>query len=92
MAILGDIQKRAGLLIGVIGFSLAAFILGELISSRSFFSSGSVKGVAVIKGKNIDPREFDIKTRELEDNYKLNNETNSIDEVYQRSNSRASVE
>ena len=80
MAILGDIQKRAGLLIGVIGFSLAAFILGELISSRSFFSSGSVKGVAVIKGKNIDPREFDIKTRELEDNYKLNNETNSIDE------------
>ena len=81
MAILGDIQKRAGLLIGVIGFSLAAFILGELISSRSFFSSGNVKGVAVIKGKNIDPREYDIKTRELEDNFKLNNETNTIDQT-----------
>ncbi|MBT8196679.1 MAG: SurA N-terminal domain-containing protein [Bacteroidia bacterium] len=81
MAILGDIQKRAGLLIGVIGFSLAAFILGEFITSGTFLSGNNVKGVAVIKGKNIDPREFDSKTRELEDNYKLNQETTSIDET-----------
>jgi hypothetical protein len=35
MALIGDIRKRSGLLVVIIGVALAAFVLGDLLSNRS---------------------------------------------------------
>ncbi|MFN5325123.1 MAG: SurA N-terminal domain-containing protein, partial [Bacteroidota bacterium] len=40
MAVIGKIRERAGLLIGIVGFSLVAFILGDLLTTNSSFISG----------------------------------------------------
>lgn len=47
MALIGDIRKRSGLLIAIIGIALAAFVLGDLFSSRPqqrSFNIGEVEG------------------------------------------------
>jgi peptidyl-prolyl cis-trans isomerase D len=47
MALIGDIRKRSGLLIAIVGVALAAFVLGDLFSTgprQRSFNIGEVEG------------------------------------------------
>lgn len=81
MAVIGKIRQRAGLLIGIVGFSLLAFILGDLLTSNKSFLSGSDTDVAVIGGKKIDVRDFEAKVAILETNYKMNTGKDVVDQA-----------
>lgn len=80
MAVIGKIRQRAGLLIGIVGFSLVAFILGDLLTSNKSFITGSGNELAIIGGSKINAQDFEARVNELEENYKLNNKTETIDQ------------
>lgn len=80
MAVIGSIRKRAGLLIGIVGFSLVAFILGDLLTSNRSFISGGGNEFAVIGGTKINIQDFESRVQTLEENYKLNSKTETIDQ------------
>jgi peptidyl-prolyl cis-trans isomerase D len=81
MAVIGKIRQRAGLLIGIVGFSLVAFILGDLFTSNRSFLTGSGNELAVIGGKKVNIQDFEAKVRQLEDNYKLNTGNQTVDQA-----------
>jgi len=80
MAVIGKIRERAGLLIGIVGFSLVAFILGDLLTSNSSFLTGGNTNVAVIGGKEIDVRDFESMVDEFVANYKSNTGNQTVDQ------------
>jgi peptidyl-prolyl cis-trans isomerase D len=81
MAVIEKIRSRAGLLLGIIGFSLVAFILGDFLSSsKGIFSSNSTN-VGVIGGKKINVLDFEAKVQEMANNYKTQNKTETIDQA-----------
>jgi peptidyl-prolyl cis-trans isomerase D len=80
MAVIGKIRNRAGLLIGIVGFSLVAFILGDLLTSNRSFLSGDGTDVAVIGGKKISVQEFEARVAQLEENYKINTGNQTVDQ------------
>jgi len=55
MAVLSKIRQRSILLIGVIGFCLLAFIIGDIINSGGF---GVTKNVGSVNGTDIPVKEF----------------------------------
>jgi peptidyl-prolyl cis-trans isomerase D len=80
MAMISKIRSKAGLLIGIVGFSLLAFILGDLLShNRDLFSSND-SSVGVISGNKIDVRDFEDQVQLSVNNYKLNNNTETVDQ------------
>lgn len=81
MATLERIRRRSGLLIIVIGFAMAAFILTDLLGSgRSIFSDNN--SIGKIDGHRIDRMEFSRRIAELEES---NPQYGSISEL-QKSN------
>ncbi len=80
MAVIGKIRRRAGLLIGIVGFSLIAFILGDLLTSNRSFLAGNETDVAVIGGRKVSVQEFEARVKQLEENYKINTGTETIDQ------------
>lgn len=80
MAVIGKIRNRAGLVIGIVGFSLVAFILGDLLTSNSSFISGQDTDVAVIGGKEIDVRDFETTVEQYIENYKNNTGNQTVDQ------------
>jgi len=80
MAVIGRIRKHAGLLVGCVGFSLVAFILGDLLTSNRSFISGQGNEVAIIGGTKINIRDFETRVQALEENYKLNSKTETVDQ------------
>ncbi len=80
MAVIGKIRQRAGLLIGLVGFSLAAFVLGDLFTSNRSFLGGTDTNVAIIGDKKIDVRDFEALVTELTENYKINTSTETVDQ------------
>jgi len=79
MAVIGKIRQRAGLAIAVVGASLLAFILGDLLTSnRSFL--GSETNVAVIGGHKVKVQDFEARIQKLENIYRLNNEGRTVDQ------------
>lgn len=50
MALIGDIRKRSGLLVIIIGVALAAFILGDFLSTRPRYQSINI---GEVEGKEI---------------------------------------
>ncbi|MBL0341043.1 MAG: SurA N-terminal domain-containing protein [Bacteroidetes bacterium] len=81
MAVIGKIRQRAGLLIGIVGFSLVAFILGDLLTSNRSFLTGSGNDLAVIGGKKVNIQDFESMVQQLEENYKLNTGNQTIDQT-----------
>lgn len=55
MALLSKIRQRSILLIGVIGFCLLAFIIGDIVNSGGF---GVTKNVGSVNGTDIPVKEF----------------------------------
>ena len=72
MAALGNIRKRSGLLLAVIGIAMLAFILGDFMQSKR---SGVRGGVIVgeVAGENILIQVFEEKVQEGIDNWKAQN-------------------
>jgi peptidyl-prolyl cis-trans isomerase D len=66
MAVLAKIRQRSLLLILVIGLSLFAFIIGDIVSNNSF--SGNTKDVGSINGNDIAFEEFRVKVSNAEKN------------------------
>ena len=79
MAVIEKIRGKAGLLIGIVGFSLAAFILGDFFSSNSAFRS-SDSNVGEINGKSINVVDFEARVQTQVDNYKLQSNNESVDQ------------
>ena len=58
MAILGQIQKRSGILIGLIALALFAFIIQGLIKNSSSLGKGNVNVIGEVDGRKIPRSEF----------------------------------
>ncbi|MBW6491309.1 MAG: SurA N-terminal domain-containing protein [Lentimicrobium sp.] len=83
MALIGDIRKRSGLLVAIIGIALAAFILGDLLSNRS--PRRGVNTIGEINGEPILATVFNQRVEENIEARKANsgNENLSADEQFQ---------
>jgi len=80
MATLQKIRNKAGVLVAVvIGFSLLAFILGDLFSSGSSIFTRNRLQVAEINGESINYPEYNQKIEELSDFYKATYNISSLD-------------
>ena len=81
MATLQTIRTRAGLLIAiVIGISLAAFILGDLLQSGSSILQRNQMEVGEINGESIQYPVFQKQVEELGEIYKQNTQQSQLDE------------
>ena len=76
MATLQNIRKRSGLLLGVIGIAMLAFILGDFMQSKRSGTRGSVY-VGEIYGENIHIQDFENRLQEGIENWKIQN-TNGV--------------
>ena len=81
MATLEKIRTRAGLLVAiVIGISLAAFILGDMLKSSSSILRKNKMEIGDVNGESIQYPAFQKKVDELADIYKSNANTTQLDE------------
>ena len=80
MAVIEKIRSKAGLLIGFVGFSLAAFILGDFFSSKNGFFSSNDSTVGEINGKKINIMDFENRVQTQVNNYKLQNNSENVDQ------------
>ncbi len=58
MALIGKIRKNSWLMIIVIGFALAAFIIMDMTSSQNLGGGGGQFSLGTINGKSVDWNEF----------------------------------
>ena len=58
MAILGEIQKKSGVLIGIIALALFAFIIQGLIKNSSSLGKGNVNVIGEVDGRKIARTDF----------------------------------
>ncbi len=76
MATLQTIRTKAGLLVAiVIGVSLAAFVLGDLISGGSSVFQRNQLEIGVIDGESIQYPDFQKEVEELSEIFKQNYQT-----------------
>ncbi len=81
MATLQKIRTKAGLLVAiVIGVSLAAFVLGDLIKGGSSVFQRNRLEVGVIDGESIQYPDFQKQVEELSEIFKQNYSTNQLDD------------
>ena len=79
MATLQKIRNRAGLLIGIIGFALLAFILGDLFNSGTTIFRKSQDKAFVINGEVISSEDYFNRVNEWEEFQKMVSGQNSLD-------------
>ena len=71
MAVIGTLRKRAGIVIIFIGLSMVLFLLTDMIqSSGNIFGRDTVVGV--VKGEEIEYKDFVNKIKKLEKNETIN--------------------
>ncbi|HNQ61086.1 MAG TPA: peptidylprolyl isomerase [Bacteroidia bacterium] len=80
MAVIGKIRKRVGLLIGFIGVSLLAFILGDIFSSGTGILGGNSDVVGEVAGEKVHYSEFEKRVETLTENYRINTQTENVDQ------------
>lgn len=81
MATLQKIRTRAGLLVAiVIGISLAAFILGDMLRGGSSFFQKDRLEIGEIDGESIQYPQYQKQVEELGEIYKMNTNQNQLDE------------
>jgi len=82
MATLEKIRNRIGVLAAIlIGFSLLAFILGDLLTSGQSIFRQSQMNVGVINGNSIRYEEYNALVEEMSNIYKANMNTQALDET-----------
>ncbi|GHV30657.1 peptidylprolyl isomerase [Bacteroidia bacterium] len=72
MATLEKIRNKAGLLVGVVGIALLAFIIGDFLKSGSTFFHQSKEKIVIVDGQSIGYQEFMKKVEDMNDAYKSN--------------------
>ncbi|MBN2635623.1 MAG: SurA N-terminal domain-containing protein [Prolixibacteraceae bacterium] len=81
MATLQKIRTKAGLLVAiVIGISLAAFILGDMLQSGSSILQRNQMEVGEVNGEEIQYPEFQMQVEELAQIYRQNVNVNQLDD------------
>lgn len=80
MATLQKIRNRAGLLIGVIGVALLAFILGDLLTSGNTFIRQFQDKAFVVDGDIVSTQQYFDRVTEWEDFQKMISGESSLDE------------
>ncbi len=81
MATLQKIRTKAGLLVAiVIGISLGAFILGDMLQSGSSIFRRNQMEIGEINGESIQYPDFQKKVEELGAIYKNNSQQNQLDD------------
>ena len=88
MALINTLRKRMGkIVVGVVAFSMFAFILTDLLNSNSVLF-GVTTDVGTIDGTTISNQNFQDKVNEFSTNFALNNGRNplseEIDEIQQQ--------
>ena len=70
MATLEKIRSKAGLLVGIVGLALFAFIIGDFLQSGSTFFRQSREKIAIVDGQSIGIQEFQKELEVANNNYK----------------------
>ena len=88
MALINTLRNKMGkVLVGVIGFSIVAFVAGDLLGPNSVLLGGANTDIAEIGGQTIKYEEFLAKEDELTFNFRQNNQgrsPNSSQQTYLR--------
>ncbi len=82
MATLEKIRNQAGLLVGIVGLALLAFIIGDLLNSSSSIRNRNLNNVVVINGKTVDYQEYLTRENEMVERYKMMMRTSNLNETY----------
>jgi len=82
MATLEKIRNRAGLLVAVVGLALFAFIMGDLLNSSSSFRNSNQNVVVSVNGKAVDYQEYISRENDLTERYKLQMNSQNLNETY----------
>ena len=70
MATLEKIRSKAGLLVGIVGLALFAFIIGDFLQSGSTFFRQSKEKVAIVDGQSISIQDYQKEVEMATNNYK----------------------
>ncbi|MCL2650162.1 MAG: SurA N-terminal domain-containing protein [Candidatus Azobacteroides sp.] len=80
MATLEKIRRRSGLLVGVVGLALLAFILGDFLNPWKTSSRQRAEVVLSVDGENTGILDFQAKVAEMEQVYKMQTGNSSMSE------------
>lgn len=85
MALIGDIRKRSGLLIVIIGVALAAFVLGDFLNNRAPGRGRNTNIVGEVNGEKILASDFTQRVEQNIETQRINSgrENLSPDEQFQ---------
>lgn len=80
MGLMNSMRNKGGLLVGVIGFAIVAFLAGDiLISGRNIFGGGT-NDIGKVAGEAISYTSFQEKLEQNTNSYKTNTGMNNLDE------------
>ncbi len=79
MATLEKIRSKAGLLVGVVGVALFAFIIGDGLRSGSTFFQQTKEAVLTVDGQTVKIDEYMRRVTEMTDIYAMNGGSNLTD-------------
>ncbi|MDR0538366.1 MAG: SurA N-terminal domain-containing protein [Tannerellaceae bacterium] len=82
MATLEKIRNKAGLLVGIVGVALFAFIIGDFLNSGSTFFRQNQENVLVVNGTRIPFQEYQRRIDEMEQVAELQMGRNALPEEY----------
>jgi len=83
MAIIGKIRERSTLLLLVVGGALMAFVLGELLKSKSSAFSGDPDTIGIIDGVKIRGIDFNNRYLEELESYKTRQKASEVPDYVQ---------
>ncbi len=80
MGLMTSMRNRGGLLVGVIGFAIVAFLVGDvLVSGRNIFGNGQNE-LGSVNGEVVDITEFQTKLEQNTEAYKKNSGQSNLNE------------
>ena len=82
MAVLGKIRQRSILLIGVIGFCLFAFVIGDVVQNGSFGINSN--NIGSVNGTDIDAQQFMQKVAQLEQQNQNTTNAQAMNNVWEQ--------
>lgn len=82
MAVLGKIRQRSILLIGVIGFCLLAFVIGDVVQNGSFGVNSN--NIGSVNGTDIDAQFFMRKVAQVEKQSQNMSNTQAMNSVWEQ--------
>lgn len=78
MALIGDIRKRSGILVVIIGIALAAFVLGDFLSNRSPRGARNANLIGEVNGDKILATDFNGRVEQNIETQRVNSGKESL--------------